>query len=276
MSFVIRNGLLVPKREIIRRKTEHLRVPHAPLILRRIHCPIVKPIVSAVATDNNPGTGVGTLTAATLAFTNFTVGTGSNRALVAILGYTVGATAISVVWDQAGANQSLTNIISATDGGGQTTISLWGLVNPTSGVNKTITANWTTSVIAGLSAVSFTGVNQTGGTTSFAHSTSNTGSLSVNGTSNVSVTTATTDAVVAAVGCNTLGVSSMGQTKIFVDGTSDLFGGNLEIGGASPQSMTATLTAACPGSWVMVGVDVVASGASGDTLGGANPRILYT
>jgi hypothetical protein len=92
---------------------------------------------------------VGTDTRADSATTNdnstLTVGSGSNRALIVFVTHNnVAITAETVVWDPAGANQALTLIGTQLEAIDNTRVSIYGLVNPTSG-NKVIRTSWTTA-----------------------------------------------------------------------------------------------------------------------------------
>ncbi|MGE5715357.1 MAG: hypothetical protein ACM369_01805, partial [Acidobacteriota bacterium] len=60
--------------------------------------------------------------------------------------------------------------------GGYGRVELWGLVAPATGASKAVRVSWTGSSDIAFSATSWTNVDQTGGPTSFAHATSNTGS----------------------------------------------------------------------------------------------------
>lgn len=104
-------------------------------------------------------------------YTGITVGSGSNRALAVLIsfGQTGGAspTVQSVIWDVAGANQAMTLVADSRPPGlNANSAQVWGLVNPASG-NKTVTMTWVGTNETFVAAVSFTGVDQTGGVTSF-------------------------------------------------------------------------------------------------------------
>lgn len=152
-----------------------------------------------------------------LAFTpGITVGSGSNRALVALLQFDVDPGTVTVTWDSGGTNQSMTLIEKLVNSGGTGCAILFGLVAPTSGEKKVL-VSWANTITDNFfSAVSFTGVNQTGGATTFYNATSaqnsNTSGLTL------TVTAATTDAAVCAwAGCNASGITT--QTPIFNDHT---------------------------------------------------------
>src|SRR5258708_7607822 len=98
-------------------------------------------------------------------FTNLTVGTGSQRALVVPVLFSANVTSLTVTWDNTGTPQPCTLIGAASDTGAQIFAKLYGLVNPTPGA-KTLHLAWTTTSDVYVDAVSYTGVDQTGGATS--------------------------------------------------------------------------------------------------------------
>lgn len=230
----------------------------------------------SVALDQNPDSNVSTTSGTTLSFTGLTVGSGANRVILASFNYTPVVSAISIAWDPSGANLALTRIVTQADSSGTFTAELWGAVAPGSG-NKTLTATWTTAAEASLSAISFTGANQTGGATTFPHSTSAIGSIpGVSGTASLSVTTATTDAAIANLSINngSTNAASLNQTVYYVD-TSGQFAGNFEVGGSSPASFTATVGTFCGGgTWVYVGCDIAAAAGAAATTQGKWPSTL--
>jgi len=225
----------------------------------------------AVAFDAKGTADVTADNATSINFSNITVGTGSNRALVVLLslGLTT-ASNISVVWDSGGTNQVMTLIGSNADSGGDAISLLYGLIAPTSG-QKTLHVSWTGSCTVYVDAVSFTGVNQAGGTSSFAHYNFATGSGT---TASVTITSSSGNMVVA-TGSGTMGGTSVtfNGTEIFFDqvGAQQNAWGNYAAG-ASSVNMTASGNGS--GDWVQIGVDVVAAGATpvhatglGNTIG---------
>ena len=149
-----------------------------------------------------------------------TLGSGSNRALLAFLN--IGNTAtipgsLTCVWDAVGANQSMTNIVSISGTNSSTALIVFSLINPVAG-NKTITASWTGSVEAHLAGVSFTGVDQTGGATSFPHTQTANVASGTSGT--ITVTSATGNMVAAAFSQTANFFASTSGTTISLDTTS--------------------------------------------------------
>src|SRR6185503_16585543 len=126
----------------------------------------------ANATADVTANGVTSITSA-----NLTVGSGSNRALVVQLGFSLQTlSALAVTWDFGGSAQACAVVPNAAANRSTTPgrSELWGLVNPISGA-KTLKAAWTGSSDVVMNAVAWRNVDQTGGATSFPHGTSATG-----------------------------------------------------------------------------------------------------
>lgn len=193
---------------------------------------------------------------------NLTVGSGSNRALIAFISshnFPSATSITSVQWDATGTPQAMTLIGSVVTGPEDFTY-IYGLVAPTSG-NKTLRVNWgaaTEEVF--LSALSVTGADQTGGTTTFAHVATSSGTST---TASVSITSAAGNLTAAAVTAPQV-LSAPTQTQIYVDN-----GGSVTSGGASRAAGAASVshawTLAGSVAWSMVGVDIVAASSGGTT-----------
>jgi hypothetical protein len=187
----------------------------------------------------------------TLSYTGITVGKGSNRALVVSINTGVVVTGLSLVWDAAGANQSLSLI-----GSSGTLQYLYGLVAPVSG-NKTLTVSWTSpTALASVVASAWTGVNQTGGVASFANVTTlgpTTGTSAA-----VPVTGAVYDITIAGYGAHTASFTSVDHTQICIDNLYSGGGGSHAsnyAAGASSVTLGAVLSVSQ--SWRAVGCDIV-------------------
>lgn len=195
----------------------------------------------------------------TFDFTNQTVGAGSNRALLVVLTiqpFVSGApTGISATWDPAGANQAMTLIgtLNDTSTGNANVVQLWGLLAPTSG-NKTLRVSWTNNCSYAVDTASYTGVDQTAVSTSFANFASAQGS---GATASVTVTSATNNIVIAnhATSTNTTATSG---TQIYVGGLTNPRGAANYDTGAATVNMQATQAS---GGWASIGCDIVAVGA---------------
>ena len=215
---------------------------------------LISPLAEAAVAFDSVGTAADTSGTAASA-TNMTVGTGSNRAIVAQVTWFAAPTGITVTWDPAGANQALTLIKAYTNSNGQMT-ALYGLVNPTSGTNKSLTANWTGSTECIIQGVSWTGVNQSGGTTSFPNSTQNNGNNnSATITINSAVNNATMDSITT--GFNSA-LNSVSATQTFLKHGS----GSIESGGSRADGASSvTMTGAIAGTdvWGVVGTDIQAA-----------------
>ncbi|MET4788280.1 hypothetical protein ABIF64_000458 [Bradyrhizobium japonicum] len=192
-----------------------------------------------------------------------TVGSGSNRALVVFLMFVIGGgsglpTGISCTWN----GVAMTAITGATfsDVTAGTSIIAYGLVNPASGAN-TLSASWTGARFTGVGAISFTGVDQTGGATSFAHGAGNHGNAG--GNASVTITSATGNITAAAYTNDGGGAfTSTSPTQDYVESTTSNSAMNHTAGSAS-NTMTATPNTT---NWVAAGVDVVAAAAAADVL----------
>jgi hypothetical protein len=188
----------------------------------------------------------------TISYTGITVGSGSNRGLIAMISlFGSSSTSPTAVWDSGGTNQSMTLLTTA----GIATSKAWafGLRNPTAG-NKTLTFSWTTAGqgIAAV-AVSFTGVNQTSDALAFPSWNNNSGTG-----------TALSQAVASASGHIVIGqmidgnsgnTLTGGQTLIYFDNTLATSTTLAEYT-AGAASVTLTATASASSNWCTTGGDV--------------------
>ena len=174
-------------------------------------------------------------TATTLTNGNLTIGSGVHRALIVQMTTSL-ATTQTVVWDAAGANQALT-LIGSTAYASSYTSWLYGLINPASG-NKIVTVTWGGggSNFGVLNAASFTGVNQTGGATSFPNYTGTSG-LGIS--PSVTVTSATGDMVVDTLMCQTAPIAG-NKTKLFWNTGGTVNGGSQYAAGAATVALSWT------------------------------------
>lgn len=152
------------------------------------------------------------------------------------------------------------------------TCGIFAVVNPTSGTHNFVLST-TTSGFAAIQGTSFTGVNQTGGTTSFAHGVS-TDFSNVPGTSQ-------SQAVTTANGNYTFAISESGGTatitftpgNLYVDTTGQMNSLGSTPSGAQNASTTTSITySLSQGSndfFGFVGIDIVAAAgaATPDTAG---------
>lgn len=172
-------------------------------------------------------------------YTGFTMGTVSNGALIITLVMsTLTDAGVAMTWDSV----SMAKIISKNTTGANGVVQLWGLVAPHAG-NKTLAI---TGITAGtvdiyIDGISFSGVDQTGGATTFYGAVSANGTTSGADTLNPgSITTASGDATVDA-GILTVGgsISAHGasQTVLFDDGSGSVSEGfaSFNVGTAAPS-----------------------------------------
>jgi hypothetical protein len=215
----------------------------------------------AVAFDAAGTTFIGQAAVTSVSQTFMTVGSGSNRALIALFEFG-GGTSIpaSLVchWDSAGTNQAFTQITGATASqttGGGTCCVLFGLVAPTTG-NKNFTASWTGARDAGVTLVSFTGVDQTGGATSFPNGTGNSNSGTANNPATVTVTSTSSDAICAIfVDNNTQASATFSDNQIdgYFSGNSMDGGANYAVG-TGTHALTCTWASSC--NWAASGTSI--------------------
>lgn len=204
-------------------------------------------------------TTVAAATDVTASISGLTVGSGANRALIGFLGLSPGSTAVTMVWDPTGANQPLTLIGSDVSSDNLAKIYMFGLVAPASG-NKILKADWTTTSGFFLDAISFAGVDQTGGATSFPHFASATGTST---SPAVTITTTANDFVAGATSNGLDCVSAMDHTTINTACNSFGYGGNYSAGSAGTVTLGGTLFSSRP--WIMLGCDIAELAA--DVLG---------
>ena len=174
--------------------------------------------------------------------TTLTVGSGANRCLVAQLtSYQDTSSGMAVTWN--GVSMTL---IGSTDNGSNSHIYLFGLVNPASG-SHTLSASWTgTANSVAINGTSFTGCNQTGGTTTFTgYATSLGSTLPAGGT----VTSASGNGAIAICVASTFCTTSSG-TELFVD-TANTGGGAIYSVATNP-----TLSFSTSGSWVYGSISI--------------------
>lgn len=163
----------------------------------------------AVAVDSNPATfqqKVGS----SVTYTGLTIGAAlSNSAAVFMVTVSAQSTISTMTWN----GVSCTKIIGANTSGAAGRAELWGIVNPASG-NQTLSITLSASDTVAIAGVSFSGVDQTGGVTTFPNSAS----LQTTGTNpSLSVTSATGNFTAGALTTNSASISSTTQTQVYVD-----------------------------------------------------------
>jgi hypothetical protein len=216
----------------------------------------------AVAIDSNPNTDAGGNGVTTVNFTGLTMGSVTNPALICLIAYdtTSGATISSVNWDATGTPQALTLIPgTATSNGVGATSALYGRVGPITAGAKTLRVVLSSTSTLIVSAISFSGVDQTGGATSFPHGTAATGSSTA---PSVAITTAVGNRVVGGGSEPSAGIT-VNQTQVYNDTAQSLTNGwgNTAAGAAGTVTLTATLGGTS--LWCYSGTDVAAAGAGG-------------
>lgn len=210
----------------------------------------------AVTFDAAGAADVAGNTVTSVSLTTLTVGSGTNRALVVQLCWdttSVPPAGISVVWDSGGSNQSCT-LITSQAAPSFSGCALYGLINPVSG-NKTLKASWTSGQRVYMQAVSWTGVDQTGGATSFPHAT---GAQGTSLTPAVTVTSATNNAVMA-VFSGERTMSAVTNTQTFLDNSlaNSLTGSGSRAAGAASVGSQCTVSSST--AWAACGCDILAA-----------------
>jgi hypothetical protein len=190
------------------------------------------------------------------------VGSGSNRALVVQLVLSRTVTNLGMRWDEAGTPQAMTAITGAS-ATNTAFVQLWGLIAPTSG-NKTLKVgngsggSWTTACDVYVNAVSWTGVDQTGGATSFPHGTGGTGT---GDPATVTVTSAVGNATMAVHETTNQSWASVNNTQSFIDNiAANVSGCGNRAAGAATVTLTGTSGGGTAPVWASAGTDIVASG----------------
>ena len=119
-----------------------------------------------ITLTNQTDQGFGNVTSSSLSLANHTVGSGSNRALLVTVNWKNGnlRSINSVVWDSAGANESLTEIGTGYEESNDSASHAFILTAPTTGTNKSVTVTWSGTLPgdgALICAYSLEGVDQT-------------------------------------------------------------------------------------------------------------------
>ena len=165
-------------------------------------------------------------------------------------------TGLTVNWDSAGANTPMTLITSKATGptNVNATYYVYGLINPTTYGNKTITLKWTGSAKSSAMGISFIGVNTSSIGSAFIASTSNGTSTA----SSINVTGGNNDIICAiqGSGSSTPPLNSVGGKLFFIDNTNTpSWGGSMGYG----PSVTLNGVWGSSYDWTCIGIDVVAN-----------------
>lgn len=195
--------------------------------------------------DNTKGLGT------TASITSFTVGTGSNRLLVASMCFaSQGVASVAATWNSVALTQAqrMDNALGS--------LQHWVLINPTSG-NLTFSASWTTSCNFTLALSEYSGADQTTGFQSADNSTASGTSTAVS----IVVTSTTDGATVASTLNGTNTYSAETQTQIFrlLQGTVAT-DGTFALGGTSN---THGFTISSSGAWIAAGIHLLAASGGG-------------
>lgn len=223
-------------------------------------------VFDANATAPTQGSAIAGATGVTL--TTLTVGVGTNRGLIVQLGFSLTTiSGVTIVWDSGGTNQTVTAITGAAcnGSGGNVRAMLAGLVAPTSGA-KTLKVTWTGTSDVELNALSWTGVDQTGGVTSFPHGTCVNGASSV---PSVTITSAVNNATVETNTNDFILETTPSKTQTYADATpATIAGAGSRAAGAASNVHSWGDSAT---NWAAAGTDILAASA-----GAACPKTRLT
>ena len=231
------------------------------LLLQALLC---LPVAAQVTFDANSTAPTATAAAASpVNHTGLTSGSGSNRCMVAMLEIRNGPPpSLAATW-----NAVSMTLIASTNAQAQYT-AIFGLANQASG-NQTLAITWTGggTFDVYLNAVSFTGCNQTGGTTTFPNGTTNNAATGT--TTTISVTSAANHMVAASHGqsgapwntnpaCN--------NTEAYQSGAlNDNGAGNYASGAATVTMTCSWSTNAASKSWSVSATDIAPVAAAAAT-----------
>jgi hypothetical protein len=194
-------------------------------------------------------------------FTALTIGASlSNSALlVGIAAQTTTISGVAMTWNGVSLTQIGTdNVTNGTNG----TVQLWGLINPAAG-NNTLAITWGGTEQMTVWAASFSGVDQTGGTTSFPNFTSAKAAIAT-------PSTPSTITVTSASGHATFAVHSAGDTSVNANSVDNNAVGvghdssSAVSAGANYATTGSNTTLSCTWSgnsqWAASGVDIKSAG----------------
>lgn len=192
-------------------------------------------------------------------FVNHTVGAAlSSGALIGMIHLSSATlTGMTCQWDATGTPQTMAQLIYQTSGSGS--VAIFGLVAPTAG-NKTMRFSFTGGggSDVGIFACSFTGVNQSGGASSF----TTVGASGSSTTPTLTIASATANRIFTGASALTLfNTPGGGLTQRYNDTvlTNINYQGADEAGAAS---LTPTQPLAGTSAWAMAAVNVIAAGAA--------------
>lgn len=168
-------------------------------------------------------------------------------------------TGLAATWD----GVACTLIASINTGGGFGTTTVWGLspIGTHTG-NKTFSISWTdTADQTTIQGQSWTGADQTGGTTTFNHNLTATGN---SGTASGAITSATGDAVLAGFSVSGDTFTGTSGTNIFIEnGAANTGTAGLRDAGAA--SVTVSGTILFGSNWGVAGTNIKQSGGAAFT-----------
>jgi hypothetical protein len=201
----------------------------------------------------------GATTSITGGFTKLTIGSVTNPGLIVYIQFGANPGAFTTAtWN----GVALTNIISASSSDGLSFAYLFGLAGPATG-NHTLAMSWTNSSDWLVDAVSFSGVNQTGGATTFKNTNSVQATLTSGAAEPITITSPTGDMGVASYATSTgsYNTTSNTGTLVYSDNT-NVSGAGIYLLGSGSSVMTMNTNAGISAPYIAVGCDIAAAGAA--------------
>lgn len=267
---MVRRKLLVPE-------AKRLILPHARRFIPRptpwIWVPRrIVPVRGAVAVDST-GTEQGFGTAGTThTYTGLTVGTSLTNSCSVF-----GCFAAQSAGGLAGTMSATWNAVACTQaiqydmGNGVGSLAIFFIVAPASG-NKNFVLTTVNSTIATIQGTSFTGVNQSGGTSTVTHTNTFDSNPSNSASSTLTITTANGDYTVCITSQGGAATNTLTPGQLYDDTTTGAPVGATLLGAQNAETTTSRVYTSAQGSAdfiVIVGADVVAaSGAAVVEAGG--------
>jgi hypothetical protein len=189
-----------------------------------------------------------------LSDTSLTIPTTTNRALTVLVVYdgTTIASSLAITWDFGGSNQALSQIAIQSISG--ETVAIWGIVAPTTG-NKTLNAAWTGHSDFKMVAIAWSGVDQTGGATSFPGAV---GATATNtGPATGTITSASTDFTVACTSMQLASEVSASDMQVAHDENGSFDFAAQYGGGAASKTLSWTISQS--DTWIWAGNSIKAN-----------------
>lgn len=203
----------------------------------------------------------GATTSLTSDFTTLTIGSVSNPCVILAISFGANPGAFTKQqWDSTGTPITLTNIISANESDNLGYAFLFGAPVGSNTGNKHLALTWTNSVDWACNAVSFSGVDQTGGATTFKNTATNTASGSGGNPYSITVTSPSGDMAVANFASNLLTWSTAATGTLIYSDNTNVSGAGIYLAGSGSTVLTMNSGGTGTDPTCAVGCDIAASG----------------